>query len=44
MKQKKVSVAPMITHTFPLESYREMIKVNLRKGKYKAVKTAVSFI
>ena len=43
VKQKKVSVAPMITHTFPLESYRELIEVNLRKGKYKAVKTAVSF-
>ncbi|OGO02170.1 MAG: alcohol dehydrogenase [Chloroflexi bacterium RBG_13_52_14] len=44
VKQKKVSIAPMITHTFPLESYRELIEVNLRKGKYKAVKTAVSFI
>ncbi len=44
VKQKKVSVAPMITHTFPLKSYRELIEVNLRKGKYKAVKTAVSFI
>ena len=44
VKQKRVSVAPMITHTFPLKSYRELIEVNLRKGKYKAVKTAVSFI
>ncbi len=43
VKQKKVSVAPMITHTFPLESYRDMIEVNLHKGKYKAVKTVVSF-
>ena len=43
VKQKKVSVAPMITHTFPLEDYRDMIEVNLHKGKYKAVKTVVSF-
>jgi len=43
VKQKKVSLEPMVTHTFPLEHYREMIEVNLRKGKYKAVKTMVSF-
>jgi len=42
-KQKKVSLEPMVTHTFPLEHYREMIEINLRKGKYKAVKTMVSF-
>jgi threonine dehydrogenase-like Zn-dependent dehydrogenase len=42
-KQKKVSLEPMVTHTFPLEDYREMIEVNLHKGKYKAVKTMVSF-
>jgi len=43
VKQEKVSVAPMITHTFPLEDYRDMIEGNLHKGKYKAVKTVVSF-
>jgi len=32
-----------VTHTFPLAHYREMIEVNMRKGKYKAVKTMVSF-
>jgi threonine dehydrogenase-like Zn-dependent dehydrogenase len=43
VKQKKVSLEPMVTHIFPLEHYREMIEVNLRKGRYKAVKTMVSF-
>jgi threonine dehydrogenase-like Zn-dependent dehydrogenase len=43
VKQKKVYLEPMATHTFPLEHYREMIEVNMRKGKYKAVKTMVSF-
>jgi threonine dehydrogenase-like Zn-dependent dehydrogenase len=43
VKQKKVPLEPMVTHTFPLEAYREMIEVNLRKGKYKAVKTMVRF-
>jgi len=43
VKQEKVSLEPMVTHTFPLEHYRKMIEVNLHKGKYKAVKTMVSF-
>lgn len=43
VKQKRVSLEPMVTHTFSLEDYREMIEVNLHKGKYKAVKTMVSF-
>lgn len=42
-QQKKVRLEPMITHAFALEDYREMIEVNLHKGKYKAVKTIVSF-
>jgi threonine dehydrogenase-like Zn-dependent dehydrogenase len=43
VKQKKVSLEPMVTHTFSLEAYREMIEVNLQKGRYKAVKTMVTF-
>jgi len=43
VRQKKVSLEPMVTHTFPLVDYRDMIEVNLHKGKYKAVKTVVSF-
>ncbi len=43
VKQKKVSLGPMVTHTFSIEDYREMIEVNLNKGKYKAVKTMVTF-
>ena len=44
VKQRNVSLEPMVTHTFHLEDYRQMIEVNLHKGKYKAVKTAVSFV
>ena len=44
VKQKKVSLEPMVTHTFTLEHYREMIEVNMHKGKYKAVKTMISFV
>jgi len=43
VKQKKVSLEPMVTHVFALEDYREMIEVNVHKGKYKAVKTMVRF-
>jgi threonine dehydrogenase-like Zn-dependent dehydrogenase len=43
VKQKKLSLEPLVTHTFRLEDYRSMIEVNLSKGKNKALKTAVSF-
>jgi len=33
----------MVTHTFALEDYREMIEVNLAKGRHGALKTVVSF-
>ena len=42
-RQKKVSLEPMLTHTFRIEDYRQMIDVNLSKAKHRAVKTAVSF-
>jgi len=43
VKQKKFHLESMVTHTFFLEDYREMIEVNLNKQKYNAVKTAVCF-
>jgi threonine dehydrogenase-like Zn-dependent dehydrogenase len=33
----------MVTHTFRLEDYLEMIDVNMNKGKHNAIKTLVSF-
>jgi len=43
VRQRKLSLEPMVTHTFRLEDYRSMIEVNLSKGKHKALKTAISF-
>ena len=43
MANKKVSVDDMLTHTFAIEQYRELIEVNLCKGANKAIKTAVRF-
>jgi (R,R)-butanediol dehydrogenase/meso-butanediol dehydrogenase/diacetyl reductase len=42
-RRKKVDLDSMVTHTFALEDYREMIEVNLHKGKHRALKTVVSF-
>ena len=39
----RVNLQGMITHTFPLERYTDMIEVNMRKAANRAVKTAVSF-
>ncbi len=41
--KKKVRVDDMLTHTFPIEEYREMIRVNLSKPLHRAIKTAVRF-
>ncbi|MBN1533361.1 MAG: alcohol dehydrogenase catalytic domain-containing protein [Spirochaetes bacterium] len=40
---KRVRVEDMLTHTFPIERYREMIQVNVEKSRHRAMKTAVSF-
>jgi threonine dehydrogenase-like Zn-dependent dehydrogenase len=40
----RVNLQGMITHTFPLERYADMIEVNMRKAANRAVKTAVSFL
>ena len=44
VKQKKVAVEHMVTHTFAIKDYRQMIAVNLYKQRHEAIKTAVSFI
>ncbi len=43
MKQNKIKADILVTHKFKLEDYRQMIKVNMSKGKNQAVKTVVSF-
>jgi len=43
LKRKKLRVADMLTHTFPIEEYRTMIEVNLNKGRHRAMKTAIKF-
>lgn len=43
VKEKKLSLEPLVTHTFRLEDYRRMIEVNLHKGKYRALKSVVAF-
>jgi len=43
LKDGKVQVEDMLTHTFPIERYQDMIEVNLNKGKNRAIKTAVRF-
>jgi len=43
VKRKKVHLESMVTHAFSIEDYREMIEINLNKGKHKALKTVISF-
>jgi len=43
LKDRKVDVEDMLTHTFPIEKFRDMIEVNLHKGKNQALKTALLF-
>ncbi|MCE5263448.1 MAG: hypothetical protein LLG97_07925 [Deltaproteobacteria bacterium] len=42
--QGRVHLREMVTHTYPLSRYQEMIEVNMHKSANRAVKTAVSFI
>ena len=39
----RVHLHEMVTHTFPLTRYQDMIEVNMHKAANRAVKTAVSF-
>jgi len=43
ISSKKIQVDDMLTHKFPLEQYREMIEINVKKGANRAMKTAISF-
>lgn len=43
ISSKKIQVDDMLTHKFPLEKYRELIEVNVKKDINRAMKTAVSF-
>ncbi len=43
MDKKKISADILVTHRFSLEKYREMIAVNMNKGKHRAIKTIVIF-
>lgn len=43
MQQKKIKAEELVTHKFQLENYLELIRVNLEKGKHKAIKTVFQF-
>ncbi len=43
LMKKMPDIETMVTHTFSIEQYKEMIEVNQSKGLYKAIKTAVVF-
>ncbi len=43
LMKKMPDIESMVTHTFSIELYREMIEVNSNKGLHKAIKTAVAF-
>ncbi|RJR29156.1 MAG: alcohol dehydrogenase [Desulfobacteraceae bacterium] len=43
MERKKVEVQDMLTHTFTIEQYRDLIGVNMSKARHNAIKTAVRF-
>lgn len=43
MAAGRVDTETLVTHTFRLDDYLQMIAVNMNKGKHKAVKTLVSF-
>jgi (R,R)-butanediol dehydrogenase / meso-butanediol dehydrogenase / diacetyl reductase len=43
MDRNRVQVQDMLTHTFPIEEYRDLIQVNMSKGGHRAIKTAVRF-
>jgi (R,R)-butanediol dehydrogenase / meso-butanediol dehydrogenase / diacetyl reductase len=44
MASGAVQVEDMLTHTFALERYQEMIEVNFTKGRHRAMKTAIRFV
>jgi threonine dehydrogenase-like Zn-dependent dehydrogenase len=44
MLSNRIDTQALVTHTFKLEDYMEMVHVNMNKGKYEAIKTLVSFV
>ncbi len=43
IRKRKVELGRYVTHTFRLDQYKEALRVNLRKGKHRAIKTAFAF-
>lgn len=43
LQQNRVSLSHMITHTFSLADYVQLIETNLEKGRHRAIKTMVGF-
>ena len=43
VQEGKVNLKGMVSHTFALKDYDNMIEINLNKEKHKAIKTVVSF-
>ena len=39
MSEGRVKLADMVTHTFRLDEYKKMMRVNINKGRYGAIKT-----
>jgi (R,R)-butanediol dehydrogenase / meso-butanediol dehydrogenase / diacetyl reductase len=43
INKKKVHVEDMLTHIFAIDQYKELIQVNMDKGRRGAIKTAIRF-
>lgn len=43
MDSRRLQVEDMLTHTFPIEEYRELISMNMNKARHQAMKTAIRF-
>jgi len=43
LMKKIPDIESMVTHTFSIDQYKEMIEVNSQKAEHKAIKTAVKF-
>ena len=43
LMKKMPDIESMVTHTFSIDQYKEMIEVNSAKAKHKAIKTVVKF-
>ncbi len=43
IQQGKIKAEELVTHKFSLKNYLDLIRVNMAKGKHKAVKTVLAF-